>query len=350
MENKNEFTEELIGILHHWEFSGCVSICKNGTPVFEASNGWANYENMVRHTLESRFLIASVTKQFTAACIMLLVEEGKICLEDKLQVYLPEYVHSDKMTIRQMLNMMSGIPDMINDVIAAQLETEVVPKDRTDTELLIYEYNAMSRPFTLSETLELVNDKELDFIPGEKIRYSNTNYSFLGFMIERLSGQSLDKFMTERLFSPLGMKHTNCRPETASCPGYERQDEIIYLGYGRDTSGDGCIVTTIGDLSLWLNAVLNKQLLLPESWEQILTMVPNTDKEYWLENYGFGWDKTGIWYQHNGGDMGYICFVFLSFEKQITVAICENMPTLPLTEPAGRVEFAIMGCVDKYFE
>ncbi len=104
------------------------------------------------------------------------------------------------------------------------------------------------------------------------------------------------------------------------------------------------------DLSLWLNAVLKKQLLSQESWEQILTMVPNPDKGYWLENYGFGWDKTGIWYQHNGGDMGYICFVFLSFEKQITVAVCENMPALPLDEPAGRAEFAIMECVDKFFE
>ena len=346
--SKNEFNEELMGILHHWEFNGCVSICKNGTTVFEGFNGWANYEEKVRHTLESRFLIASVTKQFTAACVMMLVEEGKICLENKLQVYLPEYVHSDKITIRQMLNMMSGIPDMINDVIAAQLEADV-SEGRTEKEQLIYEYNAMSRPFTLSETLKLVNDKPLDFIPGEKIRYSNTNYSFLGFVVERVSGQPLDAFMTERIFKPLRMISTSCRPETASCPGYERQDEVIYLGYGRDTSGDGCIVTTVGDLSFWLNAVLKKQLLLPESWEQILTMIPNPDKEYWLENYGFGWDKTGIWYQHNGGDMGYICFVFLSFEKQITVAICENMPSLPLDEPIGRVEFAIMECVDKFF-
>jgi len=347
--NKNEFSEELMGILRHWEFNGCVSICKNGVPVFEGAYGWANYESKDLHTLESRFLIASVTKQFTAACIMMLVEEGKICLEDKLQEYLPEYVHSKKITIRQMLNMMSGIPDMINDVIAGQLETEVVSEGRTEKEQLVYEYNTMSRPFTLPEVLELVNDKPLDFTPGEKIRYSNTNYSFLGFVVEKVSGRSLDEFMTECIFKPLGMKHTSCRPETASCPGYERQNEVIYLGYGRDTSGDGCIVTTVEDLSLWLNTVLKKQLLLSESWEQILTMVPNTDKEYWLENYGFGWDKTGIWYQHNGGDMGYICFVFLAFEKQITVAICENMPTLPLDEPAGRVEFAIMGCVDKYF-
>jgi len=346
---EKEFISSMTDILHHWEFNGCVSICKDGFPIFETGNGWANYENNDKHSITSRFLIASVTKQFTAACIMMLVEEGKLHLEDQLKRYLPEYTHSDQMTIRQMLNMMSGIPDMINDVIAGQLEAELALKPMSEQEQLVYEYNTMSRPFTLNEVLMLVNDKDLAFPPGEMIRYSNTNYSFLGFIIERISGKSLNEFMTERIFNPLGMQHTCCFPETASCPGYERTEDIIYLGYGRDTSGDGCIVSTVQDLSLWLNAVLNKQLLSQDSWNQILTMVPNSDKNYWLENYGFGWDKTGIWYQHSGGDMGYISFVFLSFEKQITVAICENMPCLPLNEPIGRVEFAIMECIDKFY-
>lgn len=346
--NKKEFISNMKEILHRWEFNGCVSICKNGTAIFEEAVGWANYESKVNHSLQSRFLIASVTKQFTAMCVMKLVEEGKMCLEDKLKEYLPEYTHSDKMTIRQMLNMMSGIPDMINDVLAEQLEMDSAVKNMSEKEQIVYEYNAMSRPFTLKEVLELVNDKALDFVPGEMIRYSNTNYSFLGFIVERVSGMSLNDYMTEYIFKYLGMKNTYCKPEMATCPGYERTDEVIYLGYGRDTSGDGCIVSTVQDLSLWLNAVLKKQLLSDNSWEKILTMVPNTDKTYWLENYGFGWDKTGVWYQHNGGDMGYIAFVFLCFERGITVAICENMPSLPLDEPAGRVEFAIMECIDRF--
>lgn len=75
-------------------------------------------------------------------------------------------------------------------------------------------------------------------------------------------------------------------------------------------------------------------------------MVPNTDPNYWLRNYGFGWDKGGIWYQHSGGDMGYVAYVFLCFEKEITVAFCENIPSLHLNDPAGKVEFEIMQCVD----
>lgn len=346
--NKKEFISSMTEVLNHWEFNGCVSICKDGIPIFEGVGGWADYESRTQHTLDSQFLIASVTKQFTAACIMMLVEEGKIYLEDKLEVYLPEYSHSNKMTIRQMLNMMSGIPDMINDVIAGQLEKDCASEGMSEKEQIVYEYNAMSRPFTLEEVLALVDDKDLQFTPGEMIRYSNTNYSFLGFIVERVSGKSLNDYMTERIFMPLGMHHTCCKPEMATCPGYERADDVIYLGYGRDTSGDGCIVSTVKDMSLWLNAVLKKQLLSHDSWEQILNMVPNPDKNYWLENYGFGWDKTGMWYQHSGGDMGYISFVFLCFERGITVAICENMPSLPLDEPVGRVEFAMMECIDKF--
>lgn len=346
--DKNEFVSNIAEILRRWEFNGCVSICKDGTTLFEGANGWANYESQINHSLDSQFLIASVTKQFTAACIMMLVEEGKVHLEDKLAVYLPEYSYADKMTIRQMLNMMSGIPDMINDVIAEQLETDSSLDEMSDRERLVYEYNAVSRPFSLQEVLELVNDKELLFTPGDMIRYSNTNYAFLGYIVERVSGKTLNDYMAERIFEPLGMKHTCCKPEMATCPGYERTADIIYLGYGRDTSGDGCMVSTVQDLSIWLKSVLQKQLLSNNSWEQILTMVPNTDKNYWLENYGFGWDKTGVWYQHSGGDMGYISFVFLCFERGITVAICENMPSLPLDEPVGRVEFAIMECIDKF--
>lgn len=345
---QKEFCNNLNEILYNREFNGCVSISKNGNVIYEGCNGWADYENRIEHSLESSFLIASVTKQFTAACIMMLVEEGKICLDDKLEKYIPEYTHSSRITIHQMLNMMSGIPDMINDVIAEQLEVDTKESGRSEKENIIYEYNMMSRPFTLDEVLELVNDKELMFEPGSRIRYSNTNYSFLGHIIEILSGQSLNDFMSSRIFIPLGMRNTCCRPENASCPGYIRTDEVIYLGYSRDASGDGCIVSTVSDMNIWLNAVLRRSILSSSSWEQILTMVPNTDKSYWLENYGFGWDKTGIWYQHNGGDMGYITFVFLCYEREITVTICENMNTKPLDEPVGRVEFAIMECIDKF--
>ncbi len=76
-------------------------------------------------------------------------------------------------------------------------------------------------------------------------------------------------------------------------------------------------------------------------------MVPNPDKSNWLENYGFGWDKTGPWYQHNGGDMGYVTFVFMCIEKIITVAICQNLEALPLDGPAGRIEFEMMQCIEE---
>ena len=278
---------------------------------------------------------------------MMLVEEGEIDLQHTLNDYLPEYTYASQITIRQMLNMMSGIPDMINEVIVEEIEQDKT--ERTQEEQLIFEYQTQSRCFSLGEVLELVNNRELNFEPGTLMNYSNTNYSFLGFMVERLAGQSLGTFMEERIFKPLHMNETICNPSMATSIGYARMDDkFVRLGYGKDMSGDGCIVTTATDLSLWLNAVLTKNAILSkQSWEQILTMVPNPDKNNWLENYGFGWDKTGPWYQHNGGDMGYVTFVFMCIEKMITVAICQNLEAFPLDDPAGRVEFEIMQCIDE---
>ena len=343
----NDLSVKLNAIMEKRDFSGCISVCKDSEVIYQGYHGYADYEARKPNDLETRFLIASVTKQFTAACIMMLVEEGKINLQHTLDNYLPEYTYASQITIRQMLNMMSGIPDMINEVIVEEIEQDKT--ERTQEEQLIFEYQTQSRCFSLGEVLELVNNRELNFEPGTLMNYSNTNYSFLGFMVERLAGQSLGTFMEERIFGPLHMNETTCNPSMATSIGYARMDgKIVRLGYGNDMSGDGCIVTTVTDLSLWLNAVLTKNAILSkQSWEQILTMVPNPDKNNWLENYGFGWDKTGPWYQHNGGDMGYVTFVFMCIEKMITVAICQNLEAFPLDDPAGRVEFEIMQCIDE---
>ncbi|MBR3825917.1 MAG: beta-lactamase family protein [Lachnospiraceae bacterium] len=343
----NDLSVKLNAIMQKWNFSGCISICKDNEVIYQGCHGYADYEAGKANDLETRFLIASVTKQFTAACIMMLVEEGKINLQHTLDDYLPEYTYASQITIRQMLNMMSGIPDMINEVIVEEIELDKT--ERTHEEQLIFEYQTQSRRFSLSEVLELVNNRELNFEPGTLMNYSNTNYSFLGFIVERLAGQSLGTFMEERIFKPLHMNETICNPSLATSIGYARlDDKIVRLGYGKDMSGDGCIVTTATDLSLWLNAVLTKNAILSkQSWEQILTMVPNPDKNNWLENYGFGWDKTGPWYQHNGGDMGYVTFVFMCIEKMITVAICQNLEALPLDDPVGRVEFEMMQCIEE---
>lgn len=342
-----DLRKRLCVIMQNWNFNGSISICKNNELVYQGCNGYANYETGEKNEVDTRYLIASVTKQFTAVCIMMLVDEGKINLEHTLDNYLPEYSHASKVTIRQMLNMMSGIPDMINEVIVEEIEQDET--ERTEEAQLVFEYQTQSRPFSFDEILELVNERKLNFEPGTSMSYSNTNYSFLGFIVERLTRQTLGTFMQERIFKPLHMNNTACNPSMATSTGYARLgDNVVHLGYGKDTSGDGCIVTTVTDLSLWLNAVLTKNSILSkQSWNQILTMVPNPDKNNWLENYGFGWDKTGIWYQHNGGDMGYVTFVFMCIEKMITVAICQNLEALPPENVVGRVEFEMMQCIEE---
>ena len=175
--NYNDLSVKLDAVMKKWNFNGCVSICKDTKVVYQGSAGLADFEVNEPNELSTRFLIASVTKQFTAVCVMMLVEEEKINLEHTLDCYLPEYTYASKITIRQMLNMMSGIPDMINEVIVEEIEQDKM--ERTEEAQLIFEYQTQSRCFSLEEVLKLVNKRELNFEPGALMRYSNTNYSFL---------------------------------------------------------------------------------------------------------------------------------------------------------------------------
>ena len=347
--DKTEFETKMKETLKKWDYNGSVCITMENEVIYEGSFGMADMENKIPNTNDTIFSIASVTKQFTAVCIMMLFEEGKINIDDTLDKYIPEYVYAEKVTLRQMLNMSSGIPDMINEVIEEKMNEEETTTELSECDFLVYRVQECSRPFTLSEVLNMVNCRSLNFVPGTKLSYSNTNYAFLGAIVERISKLPLSVFMMKRIFVPLKMKNTYGRPEKATSIGYGRYlDKLVRFGYVRDLSGDGCIVTSAKDLCVWLNAVLERKLLKMSSWEQCLTMVVNPDNNY-PKNYGFGWDKDGEWYQHGGEDMGYVTSAFMSFERNVTVSMIKNVPS-PIIVDANpcRPEYQIMDCVVEY--
>lgn len=347
---KTEFEMKIEEILKKWDYNGSVCITKENEVVFEGAFGMADMENKIPNTRDTIFSIASVTKQFTAVCIMMLFEEGKLNINDTLEKYIPEYAYAEKITLRQMLNMSSGIPDMINEVIEENMNQEEKTTELSERDFMVYKTQECSKPFTLSEVLKLVNNRPLNFTPGSKLSYSNTNYAFLGAIVERVSKIPLSDFMMEHIFSVLEMMNTYGRPEKATSIGYGRyQDGIVQFGYVRDLSGDGCVVSTAKDLSIWLNAVLEKKLLKESSWEQCLTPVVNTESSF-PNNYGFGWLKNGEWYQHAGEDMGYITHVFMSLECKITVSMIKNLSS-PFIQDANPwcPEYEIMDCVVNHY-
>ena len=190
------------------QFMGSVLVAQDGKVVFSKGYGFANLEWDVPNSPTAKFRLGSVTKQFTAACILLLEERGKLKIDDAVKKYMPDAPAAwDKVTIFNLLTHTSGIPSFTG--FPDYASTEAIA---TTPEKLVARFR----------------DKPLEFQPGEKWNYSNSGYVLLGYLIEKISGQSYSQFVQDNIFTPLGMKDS----------GYDSNSAIIAhraSGYARVT-------------------------------------------------------------------------------------------------------------------
>ena len=187
-------------------FMGTVLVARDGKVVLDKAYGMANVEWDVPNAPNTKFRLGSITKQFTAAAILLLEERGKLKIDDRIKTYLPDIPMSwERITVYNLLTHTSGIANFT----------------------ALSEYNAAKgRATTVDATLATLRDKVLDFGPGEKMSYSNSGYLALGSIIEKVSGQSYEKFVVDNFFTPLGMKDS----------GYDSNTQVIKRrasGYNR---------------------------------------------------------------------------------------------------------------------
>jgi CubicO group peptidase (beta-lactamase class C family) len=217
-----------------------VAVIRDGKVLFSKAYGMADLERGVPLTVDSKMTVGSNSKQFTAFAIHLLAQDGKLSLDDDVRTYVPEVPDfGKKITIRHLLHHTSGLRDFFELMnLTGWRGDEVV---------------------TQEDVLSLIErQRALNFAPGQEHTYSNTNYMLLGLIVERVSGKLLADFARERIFEPLGMKHTQFLhgygtivPGRAlsyvSSPagGYE------YVAFGDSMDGAGGLVSTVGDLALW---------------------------------------------------------------------------------------------------
>lgn len=302
------------------QFSGNVLIAENGKPVYQQSFGMADQDKQLPINENTRFLLASVSKQFTAMGIVLLKEAGKLNFDDELVKYIPELPYPG-LTIRQVLNHTSGLPDY---------------------DPLMQQHWDKSKFATNEDMLKMLVQYHPDafFPPGQKYLYSNTGYALLAIVIERLSGLSFTDYMEQKVFKPLGMAHTiiytrRARPRIVSdyAFGYVYQDSLrafvlpdVHPQWKTTLWEDGIygedgVNTTTGDLLRWDQAVYDRQLIAAGDWTAILT--PGTPTEG-TSDYGFGWHiKSRIAY-HSGGWPGYIAYNEQHLDKNQTIIILRN--------------------------
>jgi len=284
-------------------------VARDGKRNIWRSYGLSNLEDRITATPGTNYRLASVTKQFTAAAILLLAEDGKLSLDDRLKKWLPSLPHAaDPVTIEHLLTHTSGIVDY-EDVIPSGTTAQLDDAD----------------------VLHLLESQDSTYFnPGSGYRYSNSGYALLALIVERASGKSFATFLRERIFIPLGMSQTVAYEEGISTVptrayGYTlrngkwtRKDQSVTSA----VLGDGGIYSSIADLVKWDAAWYDSRLLGDES--RVLAVQPHTDTDKPEVKYGFGWRITGESLWHSGETSGFRNVIVRYPKRRVTVVILTN--------------------------
>jgi CubicO group peptidase (beta-lactamase class C family) len=318
------------GLIRDREPGAAVLVVRDGQVLFERGYGVADLRTGVRIGARTDFRLASVTKQFTAAAVMLLVREGKLSYEDTLTSVFTDFpAYGRAITIRHLLNHTSGLPDYEDLMPSAD---PAVPVEKVQIQD--------------AGVLELLKKQERGkFAPGGKWAYSNSGYVVLGLIIEKISGRPFPEFLRQRLFDPLKMNGTvayvrgrNEVPNRAF--GHTREG-----GSWRETDqsptsatlGDGGIYSSLSDLLKWDEALRRRTLLSETEMRPALTPVrvpedPPQEPDGTPAEYGFGWflnpwkGRARMW--HYGETVGFRTAVQRFTADGLTVVVLANRADL----------------------
>jgi CubicO group peptidase (beta-lactamase class C family) len=290
------------------KFSGVVLVAKGDKVLLDKGYGFANLEWNIPNAPSTKFRLGSVTKQFTAAGVLLLQDRGKLKVSEPVSKYLPDLPAAWKhITIAQLLNHTSGLANFTSQK----------------------EYQAIE-PFTKkpSEIVALVRDLPLRFESGSKFEYSNTGYVLLGQLIEQVSGDSYATYLRKNIFEPLGMKDTGYDWNAAILPnrasGYERaKDGMANAGFINMSipHGAGALYSTTADLLRWQRALYEGRLLSAGALQAMTTP--------YQSGYGYGLGVRegpgGKELAHNGGIEGFSTELSYRVADKISVVVLSNV-------------------------
>jgi len=314
-QDKAAIIEELMNKYYDYgQFNGSVLVAENGNVIFKKGYGYANMEWNVPNTTDTKFRLASITKQFTSMLIMQLVEEGKINLDGKLSDFLPYYRKDigDHVTIHNLLTHTSGIPNLTN-------------KPQGVLEKM------GSKHYEVKELIEELCSDDLEFEPGSKYSYCNSGYNILGAVIEEITGKPYEVVLRERIFKPLGMENSgidNNKPVIEKrASGYNKgvldYENTSYLDMSLVYAA-GAMYSTVEDLFLWDQALYTDKLLSENNKEIMFTP--------FLQNYAYGWgvselpigDETKKVIRHSGGINGFNTVIIRLVDDNNTIILLNN--------------------------
>jgi len=291
-----------------------VAVARDGKVILSKGYGLAEVEHDVEASGDTMFRAGSITKQFTAAAIMRLVEQGKLGLDDPITKYVPTYnMQGREITIRHLLTHTSGIK--------SYTEVKRVMADEPE------------REFTQQEMLDMVQNEPLAFEPGAKSAYSNTGYYLLGMVIEKVSGKEYCAYMQDELFGPLGLTRTRCDSNTeiikGRAQGYAVVNGKLQNDRGLATStpfAAGILISSAHDLVVWADALGVGKVVSKESYALMTTPCKLTDGS--IHDYGFGLFIDSLdghaRIQHGGDIFGFNSMLSRFPEDGVTIAVLSN--------------------------
>jgi CubicO group peptidase (beta-lactamase class C family) len=307
-------------------FSGAVLIVRDGKVLLRRGYGLANREHEVANTPETRFRLGSITKQFTAMAVLILQEQGKLDVREKVKKYLPDAPDAwNEVTVHHLLTHTSGIPNF----------TDFPEYPKT-----------MSQHATAEEIVARFRDKPLEFKPGTRFKYSNSGYVLLGRLIEKVSGESYEGFLRRQIFTPLKMKDTGFDSPIPVIPhraaGYARRGPFVVNALYIDMSiphAAGALYSTLDDLLLWDQALLGETLISKKSLDAMFT--PEKD------GYGYGW-VIGRSYGrrmvgHGGGINGFATDIKRFPDDKVCVIVLSNLVSAPVGEISDDLAAIVFG-------
>src|SRR4249919_251296 len=286
-----------------------VLVVRDGVPIVRRSYGYADLDAHVPATPATNYRLASVSKQFTAASILLLMEDGRLRLDDPVRHWLPTLPEAvDAVTLRHLLTHTAGLIDY-EDVMDPASDVQV-----HDADVLAL----------------LEGQPRTYFPPGSDYRYSNSGYALLSLVVERASGMRYADFLHARIFEPLGMQNTVAFEAGRSTVAHRAYGHTFQEGRWMRTDqsttsavlGDGGVYSSIDDLVKWDAAIRERRLLQPATWAQAFTPATKTDEAD--VQYGFGWRVTGETLWHSGETVGLRNVIVRYPARKLTVVVLTN--------------------------
>lgn len=333
--DKADRIDKLMSRYHEYgQFNGVALVAENGKIIYEKGFGYANMEWKIPNTPNTKFRLGSLSKQFTSMLVMQLVQEEKLRLDGKVSDYLPYYRKEtgDKLTLHFLLTHTSGLPNYTSS-----------PLFRTE----------LRNPQRVPDMVKRLCSGDLEFEPGTKYSYSNTNYIILGAILEQVTGKPYETLLQERIFGPLGMKDS----------GYDHSEQLIAnraAGYERlpgprfhnaayiDMSvpyAAGALYSTAEDLMKWDQALHTDVLLRAELREKMFTP--------FLGNYAYGWGSRILpagepgagerIHAHAGGVNGFSTFILRVPNSKKTIILLNNFHNDGLSQIAFNLRNILFG-------